>query len=89
MATLLVSSIEWDCDGHDPVKDCGLPTTIIVTDAPDSWEADNESDDALSSAISDVYGFCHNGYNVEAVTPDVAGKTSVISTYLGIMEWPD
>ena len=48
MSRFLVTGIEWDTDGIDPVE-LGLPDAIDV-------EADDEDD--ISGVLSDSWGWC-------------------------------
>jgi len=69
----LIATVEWDCDGMKPVEDCNLPLKVLVLNAPDEWK-DDEYQEALSDALSEVYGFCHDGFTLEPINPD--GKRS-------------
>ena len=47
------TNIQWDTDGDKDVFD-SLPTEIEIPD--------NITEDEISDYISDMTGFCHNGY---------------------------
>lgn len=49
-------NILWDTDGED----IDLPTEIEI---PDDIDLDDE--DAISDYISDLTGFCHNGFDLD------------------------
>lgn len=66
---LLAKNIEWDTDGMNP-ETLGLPSHILVLDAPN---AEAEYLCLVMDEISEVYGFCHNGFEVEIIEPDVRG----------------
>ena len=83
MATLLIHDIKWDCDGDNPIE-LGLPTTILVVNADNYEEEDDESTDILSDHLSDVYGFCHYGFLVEKIDGDSVGDQKIDA----IMEYP-
>lgn len=51
------TNIEWDVDYEEDLK--SLPTEIEI---PNGMEADDE----ISDYLSDVTGFCHKGYVLEA-----------------------
>lgn len=68
MATLLLKP-DWDTDGMKPVEDCNLPLHVLVVDAPEEWDDENYRD-SLSDELSEVYGFCHYGYDIVNLSPD-------------------
>jgi len=71
---VVVSNIQWDTDDLS-----GLPKTVEVEVPADEFYEDNvkmsdeeiEDEDILgeyaSNYISDEYGFCHNGFDLEIV----------------------
>ena len=68
MATkFIVTNIQWDTDGDEKIlKD--LPTELSI-DA-DTLNISNENDsekveETISDYLSDSYGFCHYGFNIE------------------------
>lgn len=60
----IAANIKWDIDDTDD-KDINLPGKIII---PDDIKDDT---DAISDYISDMTGFCHNGFDIthETVNP--------------------
>lgn len=46
-------AIKWDTDGAS-LSECGLPSSVIVPYLKD--------EDAVSCWLSDVYGYCHDGF---------------------------
>ena len=84
MATLLIHNIKWDCDGDNSVE-LGLPTTIMVVNADNYDEDDDESTDILSDHLSDVFGFCHEGFFVEKIDGDSVGDQKIDA----ILEYPN
>lgn len=66
---LLVKNIEWDTEEADP-KDLGLPENIIILDASD---LDDEYLSLVMDEISEVYGFCHKGFEIAVIEPDTRG----------------
>ena len=81
LVTAKINEIEWDCDGEDP-EDLGLPTRdFTITFAHDGsldWVEE------LSNALSDEYGYCHNGYDYEilSIEPDY-DEQSELNDYEG------
>lgn len=60
MIKFAVQGIDWDTDGEDP----GLPTDVEI-EVP-SYVVDNGRDaieEWISDALSDEYGYCHNGFS--------------------------
>ena len=63
---LLLTDIQWDTDGES-IEDCGLPSNVIVFGLTvDSFLQDGELTDdaseAVSTGLSDAWGFCHQGF---------------------------
>lgn len=64
-----VYDIDWDV--RDPefpdqtVEELGLPDEITVE--LDDGLDDEEVEETLSDAITDGYGFCHNGFKYEKI----------------------
>lgn len=62
-------NIRWDTsdgNGHTPSpKSCGLPKETVLTIEPDE---DIELDEQVSDALSNQFGFCHYGFDMEIVT---------------------
>ena len=68
MTKILVSSIQWDTDGEK----VNLPKEVeydnpSITVMKNIFEEDYE---AVSDALSNDYGFCHFGFDVELVADD-------------------
>ena len=59
MPMFRVTDIEWDTDGVDP-SDLNLPIETVI-------EADDE--DEVADALSDKYGWCIFGLNIEEMDP--------------------
>ena len=59
---LLLTDIQWDTEGES-LDDCALPSTVLVLDVnnPDEEYINND----ISEALSDSFGFCHNGFQWE------------------------
>lgn len=55
-----IKNIQWDID--EDCQDCNLPDEIVL----DINEADVDSD-YISDILSDKYGFCHKGFEIETV----------------------
>jgi len=91
MKTLLITQIDWDTEGMKAVEDCNLPLTVLVVNAPDDWEREDYKDDILGSELSEVYGFCHYGFEVVEISPDVRGGRTVWDQHkhLAIMDAPE
>lgn len=63
--TIIATNIQWDTDGDKQVltelpKEVEIPTEVIL-------DALNDNEDAISDYLSDEYGYCHSGYNIEIV----------------------
>lgn len=67
--TLLITHIDWDLEGMK-IEDCGLPTAVLVVNAPDNWTDEGYRDDMLGCELADVYGFNHYGFEVCDIRPD-------------------
>lgn len=52
----VIVEVDWDCDGYDP-KECGLPSQIIMTEAPQDAETNEKWIERLSIEICEKYGF--------------------------------
>lgn len=65
-----VTNIAWDVDDvedfDDDVNANHLPESIIVT-VPEEICAVEEEEEWISDYLSDIYGFCHNGFFYEPV----------------------
>jgi hypothetical protein len=81
MKTLLVH-VKWDTDGM-PVEECGFTESVVVLDAPDNYEEIDHNEETLSRALSDNFGFCHDGYDSEEL-PNKEGFIGNVS----VMFWP-
>lgn len=57
---MLATEIKWDTDG-DTEALASLPTEVEI---PQDI-ADLDDDDAISDWLSDTFGFCHFGFNIE------------------------
>ena len=63
--TIIATNIQWDTDGNKQVlaklpKEVEIPTEVIM-------DALEDNEDAISDYLSDEYGYCHSGYNIEIV----------------------
>ncbi len=82
----IASAIEWDTDGMKADEDCGLPESVVIIDIPNSLDLE-EIVDTVSDEISEVYGFCHQGFELEEIKADVRGYRTPW-TKLAIMQYP-
>jgi len=55
-------SIKWDTDGAT-LKECGLPSMVVVPYCKD--------EDEVSDWLSDVYGYCHDGFKTNFTDMEV------------------
>ncbi len=56
--------IVWDTDGED----ADLPREVVIEVDDEVWaEGSVTAEEAVSGALSDKYGWCHTGFNYEAV----------------------
>lgn len=64
-----VTDIDWEIDDEGDFDDYGLPTEIIGLTLEHTLEdiTDEEIADIVSDKISDMYGFLHNGFNIENI----------------------
>jgi len=90
MKTLLITKIDWDTEGMKAVEDCNLPLAVLVVNAPNCWDTEEYKDGVLSEELSEVYGFCHYGFEVVDIFPDVRGGRTVWDQYkhLAFMDAP-
>ena len=65
MATkYMVTTIQWDTDGDKEVlKD--LPKELSIDTDTLSISDKDEIEETISDYLSDIYGFCHFGFNFE------------------------
>jgi hypothetical protein len=91
--TLLITNIDWDTEGMKAVEDCNLPLAVLVVNAPDNWDNDEykNEDGGLGDILSETYGFCHYGYEVVEISPDVPGGRTIWTQHkhLAIMQAPE
>jgi hypothetical protein len=60
MPSYLCYNIAWDVDEQDR-KDIDLPKQVEVV--LDDLDEDEEVDEVLCDKLSDITGFCHNGFD--------------------------
>ena len=60
MMHLLLTNIEWDTEGESR-EECALQESVFVLDVDEHADVD----EAISSQLSDAFGFCHYGYQSE------------------------
>lgn len=89
-----VADIQWDCDGYDPGKDCQLPRSILLINAPRNWNSEAYRE-KLGEVLMETYGFKHYGFRLEVYPLDRylagAAKTRTRSAGIeiqGLMEAP-
>jgi len=58
---MLLTAIEWDCDGMKPVADCNLPLSVLAVNVPTEMDED-ERTEYLGELLAEVYGFQHYGF---------------------------
>lgn len=59
MNNYILSDIEWDDEGQGPDA-CGLPSTVlVVSNLP-------LNEEELSENLSNVFGFCHYGFQTDS-----------------------
>lgn len=75
----LLITPEWDTDGKS-LKACCLPRLVLMLDAP--ARIGPAQQEVISDALSDAFGFCHNGWTWERFT-------EVASTHAGGGYFPD
>jgi hypothetical protein len=64
MSNLLLN-VKWDTD-FVPYEDCGLSGLVLVINTPDTPD-----ENVLSDLLSDTFGYCHGGYKIEEIIPDL------------------
>ena len=79
ISMLFVNKIKWDTDGETIDE---LPAAVIVHEEDldvEDFTNEEEVADAISDFLSDVYGFCHFGFNIanEIKTQNDAGEPYV------------
>jgi hypothetical protein len=64
----LLLTPDWDTDGKT-LKACNLPQHVVALNAPDDAHKDEHYiNGKLSEALSETFGFSHNGFTVVPVT---------------------
>lgn len=63
---LYLRNIAWDTGNESP-NVLGLPDHIIVLDAP---RDDDDYLELVADEISEIYGYCHEGFDVGILEPD-------------------
>lgn len=62
-----ITDIDWDVDNEEDFDN--LPTEVAV-EVDDTMVDDIDDDDEIiayvSEYLSDTYGFCHNGFTIDA-----------------------
>ncbi len=61
---MVATNIKWDYEGYDDII---LPTEVQI---PDNVAYDEEKDidyQSIDDYLSDMTGFCHNGYSLEQI----------------------
>ncbi|MBQ8133269.1 MAG: hypothetical protein IJ192_02490 [Clostridia bacterium] len=69
MAKYDVTNIHWDTDGDKTIEN-NLPSEILINTEYLDVENDedmNEIEEAISNYLSNVYGFCHFGFDYQRV----------------------
>ena len=63
-----VFNIEWDCDEEDR-SGLGLPEedVIEIPVEEDDNLTDEELQEIISDTLSEMYGFCHNGFMYDII----------------------
>lgn len=64
---LLITEIEWDTEG-ETIEECALPQNVIVIDADNELDHPDDLNEEISNLLSDAFGFCHYGFQVEKLT---------------------
>ena len=62
---ILCKNIQWDTSGGDddgPAPE--LPKDVLVTNVPGEYVGNNE--EVISDLLTDCYGFCHFGFEMES-----------------------
>jgi hypothetical protein len=57
---LLVTDIDWDTDGEDPIA-CNLPEAIVIVGE------NHETQEEIVSKLSDAFGWCVKSLNIDPV----------------------
>ena len=59
--TYKVSEIIWDTDGQE----CDLPTECLIDVMVNSNTTEEDKEESISNAITDMVSFCHKGFKYE------------------------
>jgi len=62
----LIEDIDWDIDEEDR-ENVILPTRIIISVS--LGLSDDEMEEYISDTITNMYGFCHNGFSIDGNIP--------------------
>ena len=75
-------NVGWDTDGAT-LKSCGLKNrfTANVDIDFDFNTSDDEIADMLSDWLSDEYGYCHNGFDYEIISPTITISDDKIKNF--------
>ena len=64
MVKVKCTNIHWDTDGDKKLFE-NLPQEVVIT--LDEYNIGEYLDDAISDKLSDMYGFCHEGYEYKII----------------------
>ena len=68
MKTITITDIQWDTDDDDEILQT-LPTETIIDSPTEEMLQEIEDEDpymeSINDYLSDTYGFCMFGYNIE------------------------
>lgn len=89
---LLITNIQWDTEGES-LEECRLPSTVIMLDAPEQAlrsQDVNDMEEAISTTLSDAYGFCHGGFKWEVLNDahDTHAGGGFFPERLGVCRYP-
>jgi hypothetical protein len=54
---LLITDIDWDTDGEDPIA-CNLPENIVVIHEHAGIKPSDDMMEQITNQVSDVFGWC-------------------------------
>ena len=59
--TYKVSEIVWDTDGQE----CDIPSECLIDVMVNCYTTEEEIEESISNAITDMVSFCHKGFTYE------------------------
>ena len=87
--TCLLTNIQWDTQGES-TEGCNLPENVLVIDVLTPLD-DEFVEEAIGDALTEAFGFCHDGFSWELLTPiqDTHAGGGFFPDRLGVIRCPE